>query len=128
MTEREVARLFHAFNARYFGNRLPPYRVLFRWNRAGPDVVEEGCCYRKRRLILLCPGMRRSRREVSFMLLHEMVHAATGDYHGGRFWREFKRLAEEGAPLGRGFKVHTQHLPTRELTRSHRRGTGKGGK
>jgi len=120
VTERVLAEMFEDFNARYFDGRLPRYRVVFRWGIPGSDVGAEGFHDRKRRMIILCRGMRNSPREVAFMLLHEMVHAAKGGYHGARFWREWFSLRDAGAPIGLRGKVHYQHMPTRELPRTLR--------
>src|SRR5262245_37856613 len=117
-TERDLAQMFKEFNAEYFGGRLPRYRVLFRWNRPGADGPYEGYHDRKRRQILLCPGMRGT-DEIPGMLLHEMVHAAKGDQHGSRFWREWQRLERAGAPTDDNHnQIHSQHVPTRYLPRS----------
>ena len=55
---------------------------------------------RKTRTIALCSGVRfDGKRYAEAILLHEMVHAAVGDYHGERFKRECQRLHDAGAPI-----------------------------
>jgi len=128
MTERGLARLFVDYNARYFGGRLPRYRVAFRWGIPGSEHGGEGYHDRKGRTILLCAGMRNRRDEVAATLLHEMAHFTAGGYHGGRFWREIVRLEQAGAPVHERGVIHSQHVPKRDVPRALRAKTGDGQK
>lgn len=131
MTKRDLARLFSDFNSRYFGGRLPRYRVCFREVIAGLTNEHFGRHNRNRRTIFLFSGIRYDKHVVAEMLLHEMIHAATGDYHGGRFWRECKRLLDAGAPLRPTWTGRERVLryTSPEVTRRRMRAKpGKGGR
>lgn len=99
MTEKQLRDLFAEFNRRYFGGRLSRYRVLFGEIIPGADIGACGYCDRKERTILLYRAIRYDRHIVNEILLHEMVHAAKGIYHGDRFFLELKRLDDAGAPV-----------------------------
>ena len=99
MTEKQLRDLFTAYNERYFGGRLPRYRVVFRVVMPGAEIGACGYTDCKRRTILLYSGIRHDRHIVDEMLLHEMVHAANGPYHGDKFLFELKRLDDAGAPI-----------------------------
>jgi hypothetical protein len=96
MTNPEIRRLYKKFNAKYFGNRLPHYRVVL-VNRI-TNLGEDGHLNRERRLIRIQKCL--SRNETISTLLHEMVHAATTEVHGKPFIRELRRLRSAGATLG----------------------------
>jgi hypothetical protein len=96
MTNPEIRQLYKKFNAKYFGNRLPHYRVVL-VNRI-TNLGEDGHLNRKQRLIRIQKGL--SRNETISTLLHEMVHAATTEVHGKPFIRELRRLRGAGATLG----------------------------
>ena len=84
---KDPQSLFSEYNQRYFGGRLPPYKVL-------PTTCVSRCEWSKRK-IYISP----SKEDVSVILLHEMVHAAVGRGHGRVFRDELRRLVELGAPL-----------------------------
>lgn len=103
--------MFNEFNQKYFNGKLPRYqiRVVERisWVPCG------GQCDNRKRVILI------TRNEESSMvgvLLHEMIHAAVGGFHGERFCREWDRLQESGAPVRLGESEAYRALPKR-LTR-----------
>jgi len=89
---RQLARAFEDFNARFFDNRLPRYRVVFKPLRVGLA----GRCNVKSRTIVITPRAGEERGET---LLHEMVHIAAGPSHGLHFHREIERLLEMKAPI-----------------------------
>ena len=87
--------LFDEFNQAYFASKLPKYRVqevedlwAVTWSR--------GHLNRKQRLIRLQVD---SKRRMIGALLHEMVHAASNDYHGPRWRQVMNRLHMQGAPV-----------------------------
>jgi hypothetical protein len=84
---KDPQSLFSEYNQRYFGGRLPQYKVLptndhSRW---------EG---RKRRIYV-----NPENEDVPVILLHEMVHAAVGFGHRKKWLDEVRRLVELGARL-----------------------------
>ncbi len=87
----EASRLFDELNTRYWGGRLPRYRVIQR-----ADLGCWGLCDNARRTILLAPHP--SREALRLTLLHEMCHIGTGPGygHGPRFLRKLRRLIELG--------------------------------
>ena len=87
--------LFDEFNQTYFASKLPKYRVeevedlwAVTWSR--------GHLNRKQKLIRLQVDTKRRMTEA---LLHEMVHAASNDYHGALWQQEMNRLHTAGAPV-----------------------------
>ena len=100
---KELQSLFMDYNQRYFGGRLPRYKVLL----SNTDLQffadlngESGRCERRKRKIYINPH----KGDASVTLLHEMVHAAVGMGHGKVFLDEVRRLAELGAPLQKELK------------------------
>lgn len=95
---RQLRILFQRFNAQYFDGRLPSYSI-----RLVPSITwlgEGGHCDRERRRIRIRAAQ--SDEETISTLLHEMVHARTGDSHDAGFKREMVRLSKAGAPLTAG--------------------------
>lgn len=92
---RKLRDRFTDFNVAYFGNRLPPYaiHVVHRINW----LDGQGETNRERRLIKIRRGL--PDEEAISILLHEMVHAATGDGHGRKWKRKMIELRDAGAPL-----------------------------
>ena len=86
--------LFEDFNNKYFYGKLPRYRVIV--VDCVPDRVHcsHGKHYKKQRLIKL---RRCDEKMMVETLLHEMVHAATGDGHGKRFRDKMEELRGKGA-------------------------------
>ena len=95
MTNPEAQAQFHEFNQRYFGGKLPRYRV--RVVDYIPKQREHGHINRKQRLICLLAGHQDACMIAT--LLHEMAHAATNDQHADRFMEEMKRLLSVSAPI-----------------------------
>jgi SprT-like family len=81
----DVQRLFERFNQKYFGNRMPAYRVA-----QSDSCGSIGVCRKKQRAIHLSAGLRDSL--VRTTLLHEMAHAATSPRHGPVWQKEMRRL------------------------------------
>ncbi len=89
--------LFVQFNEKYFGGKLPRYRVM-----VVDQITRGGQCgmhFKKNRIIKL---VRMSEEEMTETLLHEMVHARVGDSHRERFCAEMDRLERIGAPVLKG--------------------------
>src|SRR5712664_3759570 len=93
--------LFTEYNQRYFGGRLPRYKVL----------LTNDCsrCERRKRRIYINPH----KEDASVPLLHEMAHAAVGRGHGKVFRDELRRLVEVGAPLQEELETYA---PKNEIT------------
>jgi hypothetical protein len=113
---RQLRKLFQEFNQRYFGGRLPAYRIrvvdCISWLGA------EGQCLKKRKLIQVQRAVPEGR--VASLLLHEMAHAATNGGHGMPWKREMIRLREAGAPLdGPDATVSLDDWDGLRVSRSH---------
>ena len=91
MNGHELRNIFEDFNSKYFGGKLPQYRI--RVKRLHPA----GRILPNRRLIEVGTYESQIQKET---LLHEMVHAAAGLGHGKRFLAEMQRLRQIGAPFG----------------------------
>ncbi len=90
----DVQKLFLRFNEKYFGGRLPNYRVI------QSDLYGSwGICRTKQREIHLSPGLQGSALRI--ILLHEMAHAASNGRHADLWKKEMRRLVRLGAPLKR---------------------------
>ena len=102
----DVQKLFKRFNRKYFGGRLPTYRVT------QSDLYGSmGVCRKKQREIHLSAGLQNSAARTT--LLHEMAHAATSPRHGPAWQKEIRRLIRLGAPLKRELDAYlktTGHL------------------
>ena len=109
---------YHEINDKHFGGRLPTIQVLWepRLAQLGPLICKgftqqglwgvptyTGVPDSDKPLILLNPGMKGQRDEVTRTLCHEMIHEylfTRGDRktnHGPAFQAELHRLLEEGA-------------------------------
>jgi hypothetical protein len=98
MTTTDYDRHFAAFNSRYFGGHLPHYSVAVRDRiraRGAEAIDPDGWHDRRERRILL---RRSDKASMEMTLLHEMVHAATNDFHGPLWRRELARVRALGAP------------------------------
>jgi hypothetical protein len=85
--------LFDEYNAKYFGGRLPRYRVRFvefSLDRLG----WEGECLPKRRLIRIREQLPKG-TNLERVLLHEMCHIGNLG-HGPRFRDQLRRLSNRG--------------------------------
>lgn len=91
-TERQCQALFDSYNRRFFGGRLPAYRVLLS-GRFGTGM--HGMCRRKEREIRLGTELRGA--ELRKRLIHEMAHAAANIGHGKLWKDEMHRLRRLGA-------------------------------
>ena len=97
MTEQDLALLFADFNGRYFGGRLPPYRVRLEQSIPGARSSVSGRVDSAGRVIWL--RATDDVRALESALLHEMVHMVVGEEHGRPFFDEVKRLHQAGATL-----------------------------
>src|SRR5215471_17966417 len=95
MHGNELRRLFREYNARYFGGRLPDYRL--RSVEGITRLGEAGECNRRQRVIRILRSLDDD--DSRNCLLHEMAHAATTSGHGKRWKAEMIRLRRAGAPL-----------------------------
>jgi hypothetical protein len=101
--------LYHELNRRFFGGKLPRYRVTFaQARRSGWD----GECFPDRRLIQLRRGLAGD--ELRRSLLHEMCHIGAPG-HGRRFLAKLARLVDQGEAWAQEELEryqHTQHTWT----------------
>jgi len=105
---KKYQELFHEFNKKYFGGRLPHYRVKVEGYIPNYDGLCTGKIYRKQRLILLVPQDEPTMEKT---LIHEMAHAATNVYHAKTWQEEMKRLLRMGAPVD---KIELEPPPERK--------------
>ena len=103
---KNLQSLFIEYNQRYFGARLPRYKIL-------PTNDRCRCEWHKRRIYI-----NPHEDDASVSLLHEMVHAAVGRGHGKVFLDEVRRLVELGAPAPRRiFRSRTERTRRRDMVR-----------
>ena len=109
--DTDVQTLYQAFNAKHFGNDLPPIPVQWEPRLADVDRLEAGAATMKgmfgtkgdRAAILLSPSVENDPAALHRALAHEMVHAymfRMGEDtagHGPSFQAVLRRLAMEGA-------------------------------
>jgi len=98
VTNAEVQRMYHHFNKKYFGNRLPKDMIVD-FNRA-KDYHGRTAFYKTRPLhIQIGWHLRDSNAHVALTLLHEMVHVELPARfnHGPRFHKRMLKLAKQGA-------------------------------
>ncbi len=109
---KQYQALFDEFNQRYFGGKLPRYRIqvvdcisLEEGDEIPLDY--EGENIRHRRLILL---KRMVKADMISTLLHEMAHTATDDAHTKRWGKEIERLCRAGAPISEDILIAPPRL------------------
>jgi SprT-like family len=110
-TSLSPTALYHELNQRYFGGRLPRYRVTL----AQPRVSGwHGECFPSRRLIRLARGL--TEEMLQRTLLHEMCHIGAPG-HGQRFQAKLAHLVAQGVPWAQEELEGYQHpqLTWREL-------------
>lgn len=90
--------LFHSLNEQFFEGKLPDYRIEFApQSRLQSDDPETGGEHvGKERKILLAEALRLKPEGMRRMLIHEMVHADTGDEHDERFFDKLVEIARTG--------------------------------
>jgi len=89
-----LQRAYEDFNDRYFGGKLPRYRVEV-VDRVS-SARESGEVNRRAKLIRIQRNLLNVMRET---LIHEMAHVRTNDFHGPRWKAEVQRLLQLGAPI-----------------------------
>jgi WLM domain len=89
-TKGSPTALYHELNQRYFGGRLPRFRVTFTQPRVSGW---HGEIFPARRLIRLRRGLTGD--ELRRTLLHEMCHIGA-PHHGQRFQAKLARLVAQG--------------------------------
>ncbi len=98
MQHPNLSRLFDELNLRFFGGRLPKYRVVPALHFVGEGYsATDGVCDDARRIILLRRGL--DPVKVRRVLLHEMCHAGLpkrDGSHGRRWQARMLRAAEMG--------------------------------
>jgi hypothetical protein len=113
VTEQQCQELFETYNQKFFGGRLPAYRIV----RSSRYVTGFNAkCRKKEREIHL--GTELQGTEFKKCLLHEMAHAATNVGHGQRWLAEMHRLAEMGASTRNDWKDYqdpAKRVGTREI-------------
>ena len=108
MTSKNLRRLFTTYNRKYFGNKLPKYKVVFSNYLVRVNLF--GDCDVKKHRIRIASDINRKRWNVitKETLLHEMCHAkckhnasqGEDEWHGPKFEKEMLRLAKKGAFKG----------------------------
>lgn len=104
-----LAEVYQWNNTRYFKNKLPPVPVIFDdgrtleeqelWGYAGCRMSEN----KPTSIILNARLKEKGMRAILYIyLLHEQVHVkqcveGSTDFHGPKFQKEMRRLANEGA-------------------------------
>ena len=97
VTNAELQSMYHEFNKKWFGNRLPKDRVV-----EFEKMYPLGCTHFRRGRPLwidVSSRFRTSRASAAMTLLHEMVHVEL-DYktnHGPLFHKRMLQLAKAGA-------------------------------
>jgi hypothetical protein len=93
VTQKQCQAFFETYNQRFFGGRLPAYRIVL--TDRGPGF--RGLWCKKEREIHL--RMSLQGMDLRRTLLHEMAHASVRRGGHGKVWlAEMLRLAELGAP------------------------------
>ena len=98
VTNAELQGMYHTFNKKWFGNRLPKDMVVCFLKLSGCSGMTS--FYRNRSLYIhLNVNLRIDRSATAMTLLHEMVHVALpyGVAHSSKFHRRMLRLAKQGA-------------------------------
>ena len=99
LSHSQLRRWYRTFNRRWFDGKLPEdMDVLY-----APDDTAHGLAILDRtdERVITIDSTIAGTRYAKLVLLHEMVHHATGDFgHGGRFQRGMQRLAIIGAFKG----------------------------
>lgn len=117
----KLEETFHLFNSRYFRSSLPMCKIVWadishfgdytpRYSKVYKTEKEAKAALRSgefatngkvQHVIRLAKFTKKQDRQWMFTLLHEMCHVRlrneAGDYHGHKFQREMKRLANAGA-------------------------------
>lgn len=90
----QLQPMFKRYNAKYFDNRLPLYRI----ESGHPpfDADGEGYCCIGQRIIYIAPL---SLAKTRIVMIHEMAHAAVPGGHNKQWYREMERLKKTGAPV-----------------------------
>jgi hypothetical protein len=96
VTQQQCQELFDTYNQRYFGGRLPPYRIVLSNLNDDGTCRTDGECRKETLEIHLRTGLQVS--DVPLVLLHEMAHAASSSGHGKEWEAEMLRLAELAVP------------------------------
>jgi hypothetical protein len=107
-TNRQLQRLFDLFNRRYFGGRLPAYKVRARRLEKGTG----GYCVKtdedahalalsgirvSARTILIDPWQLPNDRDLHFTLLHELCHIRARSGHGQEFYKQMRNHCPQWA-------------------------------
>src|SRR5208282_4335238 len=97
VTNAEVQAMYHEFNKKWFGNRLPKDMVVhFVRMRKYHGITK---IYRHRPIaIQLGWHLRSGTSHTALTLLHEMTHVENPKWeHGLRFHKRMMKLARQGA-------------------------------
>jgi hypothetical protein len=95
-------KMYAKFNSRYFAGQLQEYTIRVSYDvnhwigEASRDAIDGYFVPEGLRIFL---RLSFDRRAMIRVLIHEMVHVATGPGHGERFISEMKRLKAIGAPV-----------------------------
>jgi hypothetical protein len=93
-----TGELFHTLNKKFFRGQLPNYRIEFvAVSVLTPDYGDAGGQHiGSERKILVTEPLRHQPEALRKMLIHEMVHAETGDEHDERFFDKLIDIARAG--------------------------------
>jgi hypothetical protein len=83
-------RLFERLNKKYFGSTLPEYRIV----ACEPTTIDSGFTagkHERRQLTIYLSDELRG-TALRRILLHEMAHANSNDYHSGKWKEEMRRI------------------------------------
>jgi hypothetical protein len=111
MRQQSPSELFEVYNQRFFGGRLPAYRIVLSDRFV---TGSNGLCREKEREIHLGTGLWGM--DLPRVLLHEMAHAAVARAGHRKQWlAEMLRLAEMGAPTREDWESYQNRARTAGL-------------
>jgi hypothetical protein len=114
MTSETLQCQFEDFNARYFGGKLPHYKVQLVGQIT--KLGESGSISMRKRVLRVSGFL--SDAEIISTLLHEMAHAAVMGGHTRKWFDEMERIRSEGAPISGLDVAHLAIGPLKPLSRA----------
>lgn len=116
MVSAEVPKIWlDQFNRQYFNGSLSRWKLVLS-DIFHPDHINIlGRCEPKSKTIYMKEFSNSDRKKAKGTLLHEMIHARIGQYHGEKFNRELQRLISLGAPVTEEVLVEPRRPNAKEL-------------